>query len=113
MSTKRTTIDRPRRLSFSAEALSLFAELNRVPMRERRSDAFRAGDRELHRALGLWGDRICAAFGVLDREPPRAAGYVHSPPTLEARQRIYAVREALLQAVAEETAKGAVNQSTL
>jgi hypothetical protein len=58
---------------------------------------------EFREAGELLGN-VCAAYGALDREPPRAAGYVHSPPTLETQRRIYAVRKTLLAALAEESA---------
>jgi hypothetical protein len=70
-----------RKPTFTDDVLDLFRKLDAVPKRQRLTSEFRAQDKELHRALGLWGDRICNARGVLDRDPPRATGFVHSPLT--------------------------------
>jgi hypothetical protein len=107
MPTNRSTIDRPRRTAtIPPEAVELFRKLDATPSRQRKSAEFRAQDKALHQALGLWGDRICAAYGLLDCDPPKATGFVHSPPTLEKQQQIYAVRLALLDAVKETAPVG-------
>jgi hypothetical protein len=84
-----------RRPSFSAEALALFVELEAVPLRRRHSQEFRERDRALARMLGLGGEWLCSVASVTDRERPR------SPPTRPAEHdahRVYAVRQALLEA---------------
>jgi hypothetical protein len=93
------------------EALALFAELNAVPLRSRSGDAFKAKDRRLARMLGLGGQWLCSGASVTDGRRLRSAGM--TGPTYADHQRVRAVREALLQAVAEETAKGIHNMGTL
>jgi hypothetical protein len=95
MPTKRRVLDRPRRPSFTAEALALFVELEAVPPRRRHTDEFQAKDRELARMLGLGSEWLCSVASVTDRWRPR------SPPRRPAehdQHRVYAVRRELLEA---------------
>lgn len=95
MPTNRTPISRPHRSRFTAETLALFAELNSVPPRQRKT-AFRNGEEELAERLGLdpcW----LSGNSVLDRS--RRPCW---PPHCVAHQewfRVRAVREALLEAL--------------
>jgi hypothetical protein len=86
-----------RRPTFSAEALDLFEELERV--RSRRSEAFRDKSLRLARMLGLATEWWCSVTDVNERGP----GPVH-PEGYVAREawfRCRAVRIQLLQAVRE------------
>jgi hypothetical protein len=78
MPSKRHPLHRRRTPPIDDEALKLFVELEATPPARRKSRAFDARDYELHRMLGLWGERRCSQVSVLDRgakAPP--------PPTLE------------------------------
>ena len=44
--------------------LALFAELDRVPLRDRETDEFKKRDRELARLLGLSGPWFCSVASV-------------------------------------------------
>ena len=68
MPTKRTIISRRRRPLLSPEAVTLFAVLERVPLRHRHRQDFRDRERELMRALGLTAE-FWTANSVLDRSP--------------------------------------------
>jgi hypothetical protein len=52
--------------------LTLFVALEAVPMRSRKSDAFRDEDRRLHRLLNLYSEWRCSSVSVLDREAARS-----------------------------------------
>jgi hypothetical protein len=97
MPTSRTPISRPRHPSFTPEALALFAELERMPRRDRDGDAFRNGSKELARQLGLstewWGgcDVNDDSAGPCWSPDYAAYGYWF---------KVRAVREALLEAAA-------------
>jgi hypothetical protein len=86
-----------RRPTFSAEALDLFEELER--MRSQRSEAFRDKSLRLARMLGLTTEWWCSITHVNERGPPpvHPEGYV----AREAWFRCRAVRIQLLQAVRE------------
>jgi hypothetical protein len=88
---------RPRRATFTNEVLTLFAELDATPRRERDSNAFKAKDRELHRLLGLSGQWFCSVASVTDGRPLRSSSM--TPPTYLDHQKVRAVREQLLAAV--------------
>jgi hypothetical protein len=55
--------------------VELFRKLEATPRRARESDEFMRLDKELHRLLGLLGDRICSAHSVLDRKAPLPTDY--------------------------------------
>jgi hypothetical protein len=93
MPTKRTVINRQRTPPIDAETVKLFAELEAVPPRRRKSDEFKARDRELHRRLGLGGEWLCAVVSVLDRGPHY---YLPESPHHEGAERVRAMRERLL-----------------
>jgi hypothetical protein len=101
MPTNRRIIDRPRRPSFTAEALALFAELEAVPAHLRRTDEFKDKDRELARMLGLGGEWLCSVASVTDRRRPRPPP---RRPAEDDQDRVYRVRLALLEAVADKKA---------
>jgi hypothetical protein len=64
MPTKRRTLDRPRRQTYTAQIIGLFRELEAVPARSRNSAEFKAGNVSLCRRWA-WGASIgfpCAAF---------------------------------------------------
>jgi hypothetical protein len=93
--TKRTPIGRPSRhpLIFN-EALALFVELEQTPRRQRDSQAFKNGDHELARLLGLIPE-WWTTNSVLDRSkrppwPPHLVAYADW-------HRCRAVREELLK----------------
>ena len=100
MPTNRTAIRRNSRpLRFPAEALSLFAELDKVPMRRRDTDEFKRRDRELHRLLDLGHEWFCCSASVLDRD--KAPCYPEGMPARDAWFKVRAVRDLLLEAVKE------------
>jgi len=94
--TKRTPIGRPSRQPLiSNEALALFVELERTPRRQRDSKAFKDGEHQLARMLGLVSE-YWTMNSVLDRveQPPW-------PPHLVAFgdwHRCRGIREQLLEA---------------
>ena len=59
MPTKRTPLDRRRKPLIDAETLALFTRLEAVPMRQRKTQAFKDKDRELARRLGLGDEWLC------------------------------------------------------
>ena len=108
MPTKRTIINRPRRPSFSDEALALFAELERVPTRDRKSDEFKAKDHQLARLLGLESEWFCSVASVTDpRRPPRRPSMLADHDHL----RVYAVREVLLEAAKKKGSQETQNEN--
>jgi hypothetical protein len=76
MPTKRRTLDRPRRRTYTAQIVGLFRELEAVPTRSRNSVAFKARERELMRALGLQNEHRFSMCSVLtrSREPCHPPG---------------------------------------
>jgi hypothetical protein len=100
MPAKRRIIDRPRRATFTPEVLQSFIALERTPMCDRRSDAFKDKDRELARRLGLEMEFICDCRSVLDRAPP----FARATPVHDGQHRVHAVRLALLAAIANKAA---------
>jgi hypothetical protein len=98
----RSEAGKGRKSVFSDGVLTLFAQLDAVPLRDRETDAFKAKDRELARLLGLSGPWLCDVASVTDGRPILAAGMTE--PTLQGHLRVRAVREQLLQALAEESA---------
>ena len=103
MPTNRTPIERPRqRQVLTAEAIRLFAAHEQTPRSQRDSKAFKDGQHELMRLLGLVPE-YWTMNSVLDNSerPPR-------PPHLVAYQdwhKVRGVREALLAAVAQQAAE--------
>jgi hypothetical protein len=97
MPTKRVILDRPRRVTCSAEVVVLFAELDAIPKRARDSDSFKAKDRELARRLDLANEWFFSRCSVLDRsaEPCHPPG---SPAAID-WHRVRWVRETLLAAM--------------
>ena len=95
MPTKRTPLDRRRKPLIDAETLALFTRLEAVPMRQRKTQAFKDKDRELARRLGLGGEWLCCIQSVLDhgKTPPPKHLACH-----ESWFRVKAVREQLLEA---------------
>jgi hypothetical protein len=81
-----------RRPQFSREVLELFAELEAVPLRQKKSQTFKNAEHELARKLGLV-DEYWTVNSVLDRRrschPP---GYIANAHHARCR----AVRKALL-----------------
>jgi hypothetical protein len=67
MSTKRRTLDRPRRVTCSPETVALFRELDGIPKRARDNVEFKAKERTLMRALGLGDEWFFSQCSVLDR----------------------------------------------
>ena len=98
MPTNRTPIERPRqRQVLTAEAIRLFAALEQTPRSQRDSKAFKDGQHELMRLLGLTSE-FWTINSVLDRS--RGPAY---PPGMRAYDDWHtcrAVREQLLEAVA-------------
>jgi hypothetical protein len=75
MPSRRTLLDRSRLAVISPEIVRLFAELEAVPIRQRKTEEFKARSRELARLLGLGYEWFCMQTSVLDRE----AGPCHPP----------------------------------
>jgi hypothetical protein len=69
MTTNRTTLDRPRRASISAEALALFVELERASKRQRRKPEWRSKSKRLAGLLNL-SIEFWTGNGVNDAGPP-------------------------------------------
>jgi hypothetical protein len=94
MPTKRVILDRPRRVTCSAEVVTLFTGLDATSKRARGSDGFKAKERELMQALGLSGEWRFSCCSVLDRsrEPCHPPG---SPAAID-WHRVRRVREQLL-----------------
>jgi hypothetical protein len=67
MTSRRTPLDRRRKPVIDDETLKLFVELERTPAGRRKSEAFSDRDYELHKMLGLWGERFASQVSVLDR----------------------------------------------
>ena len=85
--------------------LALFRRLEGVPLRRRKSDQFRAEERQLHRLLHVYADAMCSSTSVLDREP-RQPGYYPAEATYREAMRVHAVRLALLEALKEAAPVG-------
>jgi hypothetical protein len=100
--TKRRTLARSRRATFTPEVLTLFAELNAVPARDRGKDEFKKRDRELARLLGLGGQWLCSVASVTDGRPLRPASM--TPSTYADHVKVRVVRERLIAAIGEKTA---------
>ena len=97
-----------RRPSLSAEAIALFVELEAIPRRRRHEDLeLRAKECALHEMLGLWIEWRCSVCSVLDRD--RAPCWPPYMPAHHDWHKVRAVRLALLEAVATESAKGTNN----
>jgi hypothetical protein len=103
MPTNRRTISRPRRPTFGPEVLALFAELNAVPMRDRK-DEFKARDRELAEMLSIGDEWLFSIASVTDGRPLRTSGM--TTPAYADHLRVRAVREQLLAALAEVPPEG-------
>jgi hypothetical protein len=104
MPTKRTPLDRRLTLPLvDPEMLALFAELEAVPLRQRKTDKFKARSRELAKQLGLGYEWLCMQTTVLDREarPCHPPGYARN----EAWRKVRAVRLQLLAALAGHRAR--------
>jgi hypothetical protein len=93
--TRRTPLYRRRVPPVAADALALFIELDRVPKRRRNAQAFKDGERELARLLGLTAE-LWSGNSVLDRSD----GPCHPPAYIshDDWHRTRRVREALLRA---------------
>jgi len=104
MPTNRTPIERIRqRQVITAEAIALFAELEAVPQGQRASKAFKDGQHELMRKLGLVSE-FWTMNSVLDRSkrPPWPDHLVAYKDWYRCR----GIREQLLEAVARLQAAG-------
>jgi hypothetical protein len=100
MPTNRRTIERPRRATFTAEALALFRQLEAVPERLRRDNReYRREERRLHDLLGLAGSFICVPCSLLDSDKPLwlEGG---QPLRVAEWERIWSTRQQLLDAAA-------------
>jgi hypothetical protein len=96
-------VAKQRRPAFSDEALALFRQLEAVPERMRQDNReYHARDLELHRMLGLGGERICSVSSVLDRDEPLWITYRPREAVAE-WERVWATRQALLAAAAVHT----------
>jgi hypothetical protein len=95
MPTKREILNRPRRPRFTPQAIALFAELERVPMRRRDCQEFKDREHRLARFLGLTSE-FWTGNSVLDRSesPCHPEGYIANDDWRTCR----ALRRALLQA---------------
>jgi hypothetical protein len=86
------------------DAVELFRRLEAMPMRARRSIAFRDEDARLHRLLGLYSEWRCSCVSVLDRSaaPPWPADM----PAAKNWHKVCAVRLELLEALKEPASVG-------
>jgi hypothetical protein len=98
----KSKVERFRVHVFSDDVLSLFAELNRTPQRDRESDAFKAEDRRLARMLGLGGPWLCSGASVVEGRPLRSASM--TGPTFADHLKVRGVREQLFEAIKEKSA---------
>jgi hypothetical protein len=96
MPTKRTQLERQRRVIIDAETLTAFRELDAMPMSNRQGRDFERRAYELAKRLGLGGEHFCSRCSVLDREsdPCWPPGYV----AREAWFKVRTVRNQLLEA---------------
>jgi hypothetical protein len=97
----KSRVAKTRRAASDDDVVEIFRRLEATPMRARKSDAYRDGDFRLHRLLNLYSERRCSMCSVLDRSsvsPPWPSEY----PAHKDWHRVRAVREQLLQALAEE-----------
>ena len=86
----------------------MFAELERVPTRDRKSDEFKAKDHQLARLLGLESEWFCSVASVTDpRRPPRRPSMLADHDHL----RVYAVREVLLEAAKKKGSQETQNEN--
>jgi len=88
-------IAKERRPAFSREVLVLFAKLEAVPARRRRTQEFKDGEHQLARLLNLT-DEFWTINSVLDRgQPCHPAGYIANVHWARCR----VMREQLLEAL--------------
>jgi hypothetical protein len=92
---RRAPLHRRRVPAIAPAALALFDQLEQVPKRRRSAQAFKDGERELHRLLGLTSE-WWTGNSVLDRSngPCHPPGYIAHSDWFRVRR----IREALLQA---------------
>jgi hypothetical protein len=98
MPTTRRTIERPRRATFSDEALALFRSLEATPQSLRDGRDYKRQDRELHRLLDVAYVWLTEGFSVLDRRPEPQWRPTTPPERIADWHKVHDTRLALLEA---------------